>query len=120
MKERRAYRRYAIGFGAELHAEDGIIPAATHDVSRGGCRLESTDPLPEGGFFVVDLKLTVDGIQEIDFPALRVGGRVRWSAEGEAHGEQVYFSGLQFEGMTDDQAQWLESVLEKHGVAAPD
>ena len=111
MDERRAHPRFDIGFGAEVHTDDGIVAAATRDVSLGGCRLAAELPLPEGGNFVIDLKLTFDGIQEENFPPLRVRGQVRWTAEGEDEGESVFMSGLQFEKLSAEQEKWLEQVI---------
>ncbi len=111
MDERRAHPRFDIGFGAEIHTATGIVPASTQDVSLGGCRVSAEQALPEGKTLVVDLKLTIDGIQEADYPPLRVRGEVRWTAEGEDGDESVFLSGLQFQGLTSEQSSWLEKVI---------
>ena len=115
MKERRVHHGGEVGFGAEVHTPEGVVPAATRDLSRGGCRLAADAALPEGGPYVIELKLTVDGIQENDYPALSVKGSVRWTAEGEDDGEVVFLSGIQFEELTEAQGNWLTSVIESHG-----
>lgn len=111
MDERRAHPRFDIGFGAEIHTDDGLVAASTRDLSLGGCRVATDLPLPEGGTYVVDLKLTFDGIQEPDYPPLRVRGEVRWTAEAEEDGEVVFMSGLMFAEMSSEQKNWLEQVI---------
>ncbi len=115
MKERRVHHRVMVGFGAEVHTAEGVVPAATRDLSCGGCRLAADAALPEGGPYVIELKLTVDGIQENDYPVLRVKGSVRWTAEGEDDGELVFLSGIQFEELTEAQGEWLTTVMKTHG-----
>ncbi len=115
MKERRAHRRVPVGFGAEVHTGAGMIPAMTRDLSRGGCQFITDAALPEGQLCVIELKLTIDGIWESKYPALRVSGRVRWVAEGEDGNQPVFLAGFQFEGLSDAQGSWLEAVIEKYG-----
>jgi hypothetical protein len=93
-----------------------MIPASTRDVSRGGCQLASDRPLTEGETVRVDLALTVDGIQEADFPRLHVRGHIQWAAEGEEAGDSVYICGVQFLEVTQAQGDWLEGILKKHNA----
>jgi hypothetical protein len=112
--ERRAHPRYVVSFGAEVHTERGVIPASTRDVSRGGCQLASDRPLREDETVRIDLVITVDGIQEVDFPRLHVRGHIQWTAEGEEDGDLVHIAGVQFQGVTQAQGDWLEGILAKH------
>lgn len=114
---RRADVRYTLAFGADVHTERGVIAAGTRDVSRGGCQLEASQPIDEGSTVRIDLCLTVDGIQEPDFPRLTVRGRVQWTAEGEDEHGAVHRSGVRFIDLTPAQGEWLESILQQHGRA---
>ena len=114
--ERRAHIRYDIGFGAEVHTGRGVIDAGTRDVSRGGCLLTSGTPLDEAAIVRIELCLTIDGIQEPDFPRLSVVGRVQWTADGEDDDGPVQLAGVRFEGMTAAQGDWLEQILVRHGA----
>jgi hypothetical protein len=114
--QRRAHPRYTVGFGAEVHTDHGVVSAETNDVSRGGCQLRSGKPLAEGTTVRIELCLTVDGIQEEDFPRLTVFGRIQWTAEGEDDSGVVYISGVRFERMTAAQGDWLEQVLIQHST----
>jgi hypothetical protein len=118
--QRRAHARFSVGFGAEVHTEKGVISAGTSDVSRGGCRLKSGRPLPEGVTVKIDLCLTVDGIQEADPPRLSVLGRIQWTAEGEDEQGVAHTSGVRFEDMTPAQGDWLDRILLKYGTPVVD
>jgi hypothetical protein len=113
--ERRASERFDIRFGAEVHTPSGMIEASTHDVSRGGCRLESSRPLPEGTEVDLDLCIMIDGIQDPDYPHIRTRAHIRWTAESEQEGgaEIAYVSGVEFSGLPASQADWLEQVLQR-------
>ena len=118
-RDRRADVRYVIGFGAEVHTERGVIGAGTRDVSRGGCQLASSRPIPEGVTVRIDLHLTVDGIQEPSVSHLSVMGRIQWTAESEDEAGVVYLSGVRFGTMKPAEAEWLETTLKQHGAPAP-
>jgi hypothetical protein len=115
-QERRAHPRVPIRFGAEVHHTGGAIPAATRDMSPGGCLLESERPIPELAEVGIALYITCDGIRE-DLPPLRVSGAIRWTAEAEDdHGDPVFLSGVQFSGLTADQSRWLAGVIAAYGL----
>lgn len=116
MSDRRAHVRYRVGFGAKVTTDRGTIAAGTRDMSRGGCCLESDRPLDEDAEVAVDLHLTVEGIQEPDFPHFQVGARVKWVAEGEVDGDPVHLSGIEFIALDPAQADWLEAFLKQHGL----
>jgi hypothetical protein len=118
--DRRASVRYTLAFGADVHTQRGVIAAGTHDVSRGGCQLVSGQAIDEGAVVMIDLCLTVDGIQEPDFPRITVRGRVQWTAEGEDEHGPAHRSGVRFLDMTAAQGDWLEQILRQHGQPADD
>jgi len=109
----RAHQRYAIRLGAEVHRADKVVRGATYDVSRGGCRFESSSALPEGEAVTIHLKVVIDDVQDADFPPLVTNGAVRWSAPADGATARHY-SGLEFTGLSDDQARWIETVVTKN------
>ncbi len=113
--QRRAHVRYAVGFGADVHTDQGVISASTRDVSRGGCQLRSGRPIREGVTVRIELSLTVDGIEAVEVPSMSVQARIQWVAEGEEDGEAVHVSGVRFESLTAAQADWLEAILRQRG-----
>ncbi len=113
--QRRAHLRYAVDFGADVHTEQGVVFAATHDVSRGGCQLRSDRPLSEGVTVKIDLSLTVDGIEEAAHPRITVIGRIQWVAESEDERGVVHVAGVRFDSLTAAQGDWLEKILVERG-----
>lgn len=114
MDDRRAFDRYELGFGARVHTDRGLIPCSTRDISRGGCRLISDRPLLDGERIDIELCVTIEGFQTPDYPRLAVKAGVRWSTEGEDHGQPCYLAGIEFEALSEDKAAWLEGILQKN------
>jgi c-di-GMP-binding flagellar brake protein YcgR len=116
-RERRAQPRFDINLGAEVTCERKQFTAATRDVSTGGCCLEGPTALVEGETVGVALFLVVDGIEESDFPPLRVRATVQWTAEmEEGNTSWKHLAGLKFLNITDAQTQWLDGVLKRAGA----
>jgi hypothetical protein len=112
VQERRIYHRYEVRLSVEVHLPNGPVRGATHDLSSGGCRVESVRPLPEDKLLPIDLRVVIDDVQDADYPPLRAQGQVRWTAEGNsADGEPVYYSGIEFRGLTPSQANWIEKII---------
>jgi hypothetical protein len=111
--QRRAHWRYEIRLGAEVMTPSGIVRGATHDVSRGGCRMESVRPLPENELLAIELCVMVDGVKDLDYPPMRLQAQVRWTAEGVVDNQTVQLAGLEFRGITEAQARWLEQVMKR-------
>ena len=96
-----------------MQTPQGVVRGATHDVSRGGCRMESLRPLPEDALLPLELCVVIDGVKDPDYPPLRVKAQVRWTAEGESDGEVVQLAGLEFRALTEAQASWIEGVVKR-------
>jgi len=110
----RAHQRFEVRLGAEVSFNDNLVRGATHDVSAGGCRVESVLPIPEGERVRIDLCVVIDGAQDPDYPHLQILADVRWGAEAQNEtGEDVFFTGMQFIGVSDAQAAWLEQIISR-------
>ena len=111
-QNRRAHRRYTLHLAAEVRTATAGFTATTRDLSEGGCCIESAYPLDDGAQVGMSLYLVVDGIEDVHQPPLQVRARVQWSAANpDAPAAIRHVSGLHFENMTPQQAQWLAGVL---------
>ena len=93
---------------------DNIVHGSTHDVSVGGCRVESVLPIPEGERVRLDLCVVIDGVQDADYPHLQIQADIRWGAEAQNDaGEDIFFTGMQFVGVSEAQAVWIEQIVNR-------
>jgi c-di-GMP-binding flagellar brake protein YcgR len=97
--------------GAEVTGAGAPIRGATFDVSRGGCRLESSVPLPEGMQVQVRLRVVVDDVSDPDYPPLETRATIKWTAPTET--ETAHHSGLQFHDLSEEQGQWIERLISR-------
>ncbi len=111
MKDVRAHTRFRIRLGAEVKGGGKTIRGATYDVSRGGCRLETSVALPEGLDVTVLLRVVVDDVRDPDYPPLETRATVRWSAPTES--ASSHYSGLQFHDLSEAQGAWIEKLIAK-------
>lgn len=62
----------------------------------------------------LDLCVVIDGVQDADYPHLQIQADVRWGAEAQnEEGEDIFFTGMQFVGVSDAQAAWLEQIVSR-------
>jgi c-di-GMP-binding flagellar brake protein YcgR len=107
----RAHTRYRIRLGGEVESKGQTIRGATFDISHGGCRFESSLPLPEGATVKVRLGVVVDDIREPDYPPLLTRATVRWSAPTESN--EAHYSGLEFHDLNDEHGRWIDTIISR-------
>src|SRR5262245_61967889 len=110
---RRQHKRRDLRMSAEVRTSRSVFTATTRDLSEGGAGLNADRMLEEGEEVTLGLFLVLDDV-ETDTPPLWVKGRVAW-ARGEG---SAYAAGVRFEVITDEQRNWLRSVLREIGGAA--
>jgi hypothetical protein len=121
--ERRRYPRHAFSGSVRISTIDPEVDAATGraffrtaqqaclDVSRGGMRLHSDEPLQPGRRLLLELDLPGGG-------SLEAIGRVAWSrVETDRNNQRWVGLGVEFVGRNHAQAARLESLL--HGAGSP-
>jgi Tfp pilus assembly protein PilZ len=104
---RRQHERRDLRMSAEVRTTRAVFTATTRDLSEGGAGLNADRPLEEGEDVTLGLFLVLDDV-ETDTPPLWVKGRVMWSRPGNGN---EHAAGVRFEVITDEQRNWLRSVL---------
>ncbi len=106
----RQYDRVDVEVAAEVHTPDGIILAATKNLSAGGVALETESFLPKGATVGLSLFLTLEGIEDADVEPLTVQATVVWSTE---RGAGAYTAGVRFASakMAPDDQRRIEAFV---------
>ena len=110
MSDNRQHQRFDVRLSAEVTTPERTFTATTRNLSVGGCCVESPYRLVEESEIRVDLFVVFDGIEDERMPPLTTRCSVQWAAETD---EGVHAAGVQFIGMTEAQAKWLQSFLTK-------
>jgi Tfp pilus assembly protein PilZ len=102
----RAHERYAIEIDAEITYADGVLPARTRNVSRGGLCIQAPRPLAAGQTVIVGLALVFDDLAMSE--PLALNGRIVWCTRVTVESYQL---GVTFVNLTAAQRDDLELVL---------
>ena len=111
-QERRRDQRFSIDLAVEVVAGDNRFTANTKDISVSGCCIVSPYPLEEEKSVHCSLYVVLDGVEEADLSSLETAAVVQWAADTEQSGaDDRHMAGLRFEGMTQQQRDWLASII---------
>ncbi|MCB9557693.1 MAG: PilZ domain-containing protein [Deltaproteobacteria bacterium] len=108
MKERRAHTRLPTSVSAEVLSRGKRLPATTRDLGEGGVGLRTRLPLAEGTTVLVNMFLTLEGIEDIETKPLSVQAQVAWCAETDV---RSFESGLRFLTLTEEQIRLLKDLI---------
>jgi uncharacterized protein (TIGR02266 family) len=103
-KDRRRHPRYGFQVAVDCRNVDTTFSAVTGNVSKGGCFIQTDNPLPEGTpiwleFSFVDIPVKLGNIL----------GRVVWSTQP---GDPVQGMGIKYEKVPDVVEELMEEFIE--------
>lgn len=111
----RQFERVDVEVAAEVHTEEGVLLAASKNLSAGGVCLETESPLPKGTTVGLSLFLTLEGIEDADVEPLSVQATVVWSTE---RGPGAFTAGVRYTKLTPDDQHRIEAFVQAVQTAA--
>jgi Tfp pilus assembly protein PilZ len=102
----RAHERYAVEIDAEITFAEGVVPARTRNISRGGICIQAPRSLATGQTVLVALALVFDDLAMSE--PLALSGRIVWCTRLAPESHQL---GVMFLNLTANQRDDLELLL---------